>query len=635
MSDFIHHECGIALVRLLKPLEFYIAKYGTVSYGMNKLHLLMQKQHNRGQDGAGIASIKFDLEPGNKYINRQRSDSDSPIKDIFSAFQLQIQQVIEKHEERLFDANWLKHNVDFIAELYLGHLRYGTFGKNALLNIHPLLRENNWMTKNLVLAGNFNLTNVDELFEKLIDLGQYPVETSDTITILEKIGHFLDAENEALYKKCKKQGFPKREITKQIARQINIQRILKNSAENWDGGYVIAGLLGHGDAFIMRDPNGIRPAFYYHDDEVVVATSERPVIQTTFNVPFGSVKELKPGYTLIVKKDGLVAEKQFRKPLEKKACSFERIYFSRGTDKEIYKERKMLGKFLAPAILKAIDHDLANTVFSYIPNTAIDAYYGLIEELTLFCNSIKKDRILETGGKLTPAELDEILTLAPRAEKVAVKDLKLRTFIAQDSQRDDLAAHVYDITYGSIRKGKDNLVVLDDSIVRGTTLKQSIIRILDRLEPKKIIIASSAPQIRYPDCYGIDMAKLSDFIAFKAAIELLKESHQQNVINEVYNKSKAQEHFPKEKIQNFVKEIYKPFTAEKISEKVSEILTPSSVKAKIEIIYQTIEDLHTACPNNPGDWYFTGNYPTPGGNKVVNKSFLNYIEKKNVRGYNN
>jgi amidophosphoribosyltransferase len=633
MSDFIHHECGIALVRLLKPLEFYLAKYGTVTYGMNKLHLLMQKQHNRGQDGAGIASIKFDLEAGNKYINRLRSDSDSPIKDIFSAFHLQIQQVTEKYPQRLCDVNWLKYNVDFIAELYLGHLRYGTYGKNALLNIHPFLRENNWMTKNLVLAGNFNLTNVDELFEKLIDLGQYPVETSDTITILEKIGHFLDAENEALYKKYKEQGFPKREITKEIAKQINIQQILKNSAEYWDGGYVIAGLLGHGDAFIMRDPSGIRPAFYYYDDEVVVATSERPVIQTTFNVPFESVKELKPGYALIIKKDGTIAEKQFRKPLEKRACSFERIYFSRGTDKEIYKERKLLGKFLAPTILKAIDYDLANTVFSYIPNTAIDAYYGLIEEINLFCNTIKKDRILQAGGKLTPAELDDILALAPRAEKVAVKDMKMRTFIAQDSQRDDLAAHVYDITYGSIRKGIDNLVVLDDSIVRGTTLKQSILRILDRLEPKKIIIASSAPQIRYPDCYGIDMAKLSDFIAFKATIELLRELHQENVINEVYNKSKAQEQLPKEQIQNFVKEIYKPFTAQRISEKVSEILTPSTVRAKIEIIYQTIEDLHTACPNNTGDWYFTGNYPTPGGNKVVNKSFINYIEGRNVRAY--
>ncbi len=633
MSDRINHECGIALVRLLKPLEYYLAKYGTATYGMNKLHLLMQKQHNRGQDGAGIASIKFDLEPGNKYINRLRSDSDSPIKDIFSSFHEQIQHVTERHPQRLCDVNWLKSNIDFIAELYLGHLRYGTYGKNALLNLHPFVRENNWMTKNLVLAGNFNLTNVEELFEKLIDLGQYPVETSDTITILEKIGHFLDEENEALYSKFKKQGFPKREITKQIAKHLDIQRILKHSAESWDGGYVIAGLLGHGDAFVMRDPSGIRPAFYYRDEEVVIATSERPVIQTTFNVPYESVKELKPGHALIIKKDGTIAEKQFRKPLEKKACSFERIYFSRGTDKEIYRERKNLGKFLAPAILKAIDYDLDNTVFSYIPNTAIDAYYGLIEEIDLFCNTIKKERILEARGKLTPAELDAILTLGPRVEKVAVKDMKLRTFIAQDSQRDDLAAHVYDITYGSIRKGKDNLVVLDDSIVRGTTLKQSIIRILDRLEPKKIIIASSAPQIRYPDCYGIDMAKLSDFIAYKAAIELLKESHMENVINDVYKKAKSQEHLPKEEIQNFVKEIYKPFTAQRISEKVSELLTPPSVRAKIEIIYQTIEDLHTACPNHTGDWYFTGNYPTPGGNKVVNKSFINYIEGKNVRAY--
>jgi amidophosphoribosyltransferase len=633
MSDFIHHECGIALVRLLKPLEYYIAKYGTATYGMNKLHLLMQKQHNRGQDGAGIASIKFDLEPGNKYINRQRSDSDSPLKDIFSAFQEQILNITEQYPQRLCDVNWLKNNVDFIAELYLGHLRYGTFGKNSLHNIHPFIRENNWMTKNLVLAGNFNLTNVDELFEKLIDLGQYPVETSDTITVLEKIGHFLDAENESLYRKFKDQGYPKRQITKEIAKHLDIQRILTNSAENWDGGYVIAGLLGHGDSFVMRDPNGIRPAFYYIDDEIAIATSERPVIQTTFNVPFDKVKEVSPGHALIIKKDGTIYEKQFREPLEKKACSFERIYFSRGTDKEIYRERKNLGKFLTPAILKSIDYDLENTVFSYIPNTAIDAYYGLTKELQRFCNTIKKDKILEAQGKLTPVKLDEILNLAPRMEKVAVKDVKLRTFIAQDSQRDDLAAHVYDITYGSIRRGQDNLVILDDSIVRGTTLKQSIIRILNRLEPKKIVIASSAPQIRYPDCYGIDMAKLADFIAFKAAIALLKELNMEYVINDVYKKSKAQEQLPKEKIKNFVKEIYKPFSAQKISEKVTELLTPESVKTKIEIIYQTIEDLHLAIPKNTGDWYFTGDYPTPGGNKVVNKSFINYIEGKNIRAY--
>ena len=633
MSDRINHECGIALVRLLKPLEYYLAKYGTATYGMNKLHLLMQKQHNRGQDGAGIASIKFDLEAGNKYINRLRSDTDTPIKDIFSAFHEQIHHIAENHPQRLCDVNWLKSNVDFIAELYLGHLRYGTFGINSMLNIHPFVRENNWMTKNLVLAGNFNLTNVDELFEKLIDLGQDPVETSDTITILEKIGHFLDEENEALYLKFKEQGFGKREITKEIARHLDIQRILKRSADSWDGGYVIAGMLGHGDSFVMRDPSGIRPAYYYYDDEIVIATSERPVIQTSMNVPFEAVKELTPGHALIVKRDGRVSEKQFRKPLEKRACSFERIYFSRGTDKEIYRERKNLGKFLAPAILKSIDYDLENTVFSYIPNTAIDAYYGLIEELDNFCDTIKKDHILEARGKLTSEELTAILKLRPRAEKVAVKDVKLRTFIAQDSQRDDLAAHVYDITYGSIRKGMDNLVVLDDSIVRGTTLKQSIIRILDRLGPKKIIIASSAPQIRYPDCYGIDMAKLSDFIAYKAAIALLKESHMENVINDVYNKSKAQEHLPKEKIQNYVKEIYQPFTPQKVSDKVSELLTPANINAKIEILYQTIEDLHTAIPAHTGDWYFTGNYPTPGGNKVVNKSFINYIEGKNVRAY--
>ncbi len=633
MSERINHECGIALIRLLKPLEYYVSKYGTALYGLNKVHLLMQKQHNRGQDGAGIANIKFDLEPGHKYINRVRSNTDSAIKDIFTKWMAPLAEVAERHPQRLKDIDWLKYNIECVAELYLGHLRYGTFGKNNLLNIHPFVRENNWMTKNLVLAGNFNLTNVDELFNKLIDLGQYPVETSDTITILEKIGHFLDEENEALYQKFKQDGFKKREISQEIAKHLDIQKILRNAAKTWDGGYVIAGMLGHGDAFVMRDPNGIRPAYFYRDDEVVVATSERPVIQTTFNVPFESIQELKPGYALIIKKDGTVVERQFRKPLEKKACSFERIYFSRGTDKEIYRERKKLGQFLAPAILKAVDYDLENTVFSYIPNTAIDAYYGLIEEIELFCNGIKQEKILQAKATLTSEALEEIMKLRPRVEKVAVKDMKLRTFIAQDSQRDDLAAHVYDITYGSIRRGKDNLVILDDSIVRGTTLKQSILRILDRLGPKKIIIASSAPQLRYPDCYGIDMAKLSDFIAFRAAIELLKETHQESVINSVYIKSKAQEGLKKEKYENFVKAIYKPFTATRISEKISELLTPSTIQAKVEIIFQTIEDLHEACPKNAGDWYFTGNYPTPGGNKVVTNSFINYIEGKNIRAY--
>ena len=593
----------------------------------------MQKQHNRGQDGAGIATVKFDLEPGHKYINSKKSASSAALNEIFSSFVGSYNEIAERKPKRLLDIGWLKYNIDCVAELYLGHLRYGTFGKNTIQNIHPFVRENNWMTKNLVLAGNFNLTNVDELFNKLIDLGQYPVGTSDTVTILEKIGHFLDEENEALYQKFKEMGFEKREISRQIAKHLDIQKILENSAKSWDGGYVIAGLLGHGDSFVMRDPSGIRPAFYYQDDEVVVVASERPVIQTTFDVSFDSVREITPGHALIIKRDGKVSEKLFSEPLERRSCSFERIYFSRGTDKEIYRERKKLGKFLAPTVLKAVDYDLENTVFSYIPNTAIDAYYGLIEELENFCDAVKKDRILEAGKNLTREKLDEILSLRPRVEKVAVKDMKLRTFITQDKNRDDLTAHIYDITYGSIRPGIDNLVVLDDSIVRGTTLKQSIIRMLNRLEPKKIIIASSAPQIRYPDCYGIDMAKIVDFIAFRAAIELLRETHQEHIINDVYRKSKAQEKLEKEEIVNYVKEIYKPFSAIRIAEKISEIVSSSNARGKIQIVYQTIEDLHIACPNHSGDWYFTGNYPTPGGNKVVNKAFINFIEGIDDRAY--
>ena len=632
MSDSIHHECGIALVRLLKPLEYYLAKYGTAFYGMNKLHLLMEKQHNRGQDGAGVAVVKFDLEPGNRFIHRIRSTAESPIQDIFNKVTKKLKDIEERQPQNLLDVEWLKQNVDLMGELYIGHLRYGTFGKNSTMNLHPFVRENNGLTKNLVVAGNFNLTNVDELFNKLIDLGQYPIETSDTVTILEKIGHFLDEENEELYWKFKGEGFKKREITFQIARQLNVQKILRKSAKYWDGGYVIAGLFGHGDAFVMRDPSGIRPAFYFRNDEIVVVTSERPVIQTVLNVSIEEVKELKPGNALIIKKDGRVSEKEFTKPLEKRSCSFERIYFSRGTDKDIYQERKRLGKFLSPGILKAIDYDLENTVFSYIPNTAIDAYYGLIEEIGHYCNRIKAERIV-AGKNLSREKIEEILKLQPRAEKVAVKDIKLRTFITQDSQRDDLTAHVYDITWGSIRRGLDNLVVLDDSIVRGTTLKQSIIRILSRLGPKKIVIASSAPQIRYPDCYGIDMAKIADFIAFKAAVALLKETRKEGIINSVYNKAKSQENYQKEKIVNYVKEIYAPFTPERIAAKVSELVTPADCVPKVEIVYQTIEDLHNACPGHTGDWYFTGDYPTPGGNKVVNKAFINYIEGRNVRAY--
>ena len=633
MSDQIKHECGIAMIRLLKPLEYYLAKYGTCLYGLNKMYLLMEKQHNRGQDGAGIANIKFDVNPGKKYINRLRSNSSTPIKDIFFQIQEQFREPLEKTPERLKDVQWLKDNLDFTGEVFLGHLRYGTFGKNSLLYCHPFVRENIWMSKNLVIAGNFNLTNVEELFEKLLALGQHPIETSDTVTILEKIGHFLDDENEDLFRKYKKEGFSKKEISPLIAKNIDLQSILTKASKDWDGGYLISGMLGHGDAFALRDPSGIRPAFYYLDDEIVVVASERPVIQTTFNVHYDTIKEIKPGHALIIKKDGSVGEYLCKEPQEKKACSFERIYFSRGTDAQIYKERKLLGHLLCPSVLKAINYDFENTVFSYIPNTAATAFYGMTEGMNDFCRTVKKEKILQLGNNLNGENLEKILALAPRVEKVAVKDAKLRTFITQDNMRDDLVAHVYDITYGTIKTGIDTLVVIDDSIVRGTTLKQSIIRMLDRLGPKKIIIASSAPQIRYPDCYGIDMAKLNDFIAFKAAIELLKDHKLTSVINDVYNKSKAQENFPKEEIVNYVKEIYKPFTAIQISEKIAQMVTDSDINAKVQVIYQTIEDLHIACPENKGDWYFTGNYPTPGGNKVVNKSFINYVEGKNVRAY--
>lgn len=633
MSDVVNHECGIALIRLLKPLEYYLSKYGTSFYGLKKLHLLMHKQHNRGQDGAGIAGLKIDIQPGNKYISRIRSNAENPVKEIFNEIYDKIAEIQKKSPGRLNDPQWLKSNLDFTGELFLGHLRYGTFGANDVKNLHPVIRSNNWKTRNLVLAGNFNMTNVDELFNRLVEYGQYPVETSDTITILEKIGHFLDEENENLYRQLKKKGYSKRESTEKIAENLNVQNILKRSSVYWDGGYAIVGMLGHGDAFVMRDPSGIRPAFYYHDEEVVVATSERPAIQTVFNVRAEKIKELKPGHALIVKKNGKTSELSFKEQLEKKSCSFERIYFSRGTDKDIYIERKKLGQLLAPEILKEIDYDLENTVFSYIPNTAAVAFRGLAEELDRFCDAIKKEKILQLGNKITSQKLDKIFQITPRIEKIAVKDVKLRTFITQDTQRDDLVGHVYDVTYGALKPGADNLVVLDDSIVRGTTLKKSIIRILDRLGPRKIIVASSAPQIRYPDCYGIDMAKLSDFIAFRATIELLKDSRKENIINSVYQKCKAQAGKPKEEIINYVKEIYKPFTARQISDKIAQMLTVSDINAEVKIIYQTIEDLHEAIPGHTGDWYFTGNYPTPGGNKVVNKSFINYIEGKNERAY--
>jgi amidophosphoribosyltransferase len=633
MSEQVKHECGIAFIRLLKPLEYYHTRYGTTLYGINKLHLLMEKQHNRGQDGAGVASIKLNVEPGNRYIDRIRSNAKTPIDDIFKQIYAPFQEVIHQQPEKINDALWLKNKLPFFGEMFLGHLRYGTFGKNNIENLHPVVRFNNWMTRNLVLAGNFNMTNVDELFKRLVEFGQYPVETSDTVTILEKIGHFLDNSNEQLYHKFKKEGYTKQQSTELIARSLDVADLLRQSSERWDGGYAMAGMLGHGDAFILRDPNGIRPAFWYSDDEIVVAASERPVIQTTLNVAYDKVHEIKPGYALIVKRDGDISEEMINKPGTRRSCSFERIYFSRGTDKEIYSERKKLGKVLTKNILNEVNHDINNTVFSYIPNTAASAFYGLVEELNNVCDRIKTDQILKAGSEITREKLQEIFTLKPRVEKVAVKDIKLRTFITQDSKRNDLVAHVYDVTYGTVKRGVDNLVVIDDSIVRGTTLKQSIIRMLDRLGPKKIVIASSAPQIRYPDCYGIDMAKITDFIAFTATIELIKETRQNEILNEVYRKCKAQEKLPKEQIVNYVKEIYDLFTPEQIAKKIAQLVTPQNCNAEIAIVFQSIEDLHEAIPGHTGDWYFTGNYPTPGGNKVVNRSFINYIEGRNERAY--
>ncbi len=633
MSDAIKHECGIAMIRLLKPLDYYIKKYGTPLYGVNKLYLLMEKQHNRGQDGAGVANIKFDVEPGTRYISRTRAVGSNAIKEIFGKINGKFEDIYTKNPDKFKNAAWLKKNIAYTGELFLGHLRYGTFGGNGLENCHPFLRQNNWMTRNLVVAGNFNLTNVDELFDQLVELGQHPKEKADTVTVMEKIGHFLDEENERLYQKFKKEGHSNEAISGLIAKHLDVQSILKDASKKWDGGYAMAGLLGHGDAFVLRDPNGIRPVFYYSDDEVVVVTSERPVIQTVFNVPIGKVKELKPGHSLIIKRDGTFGEHEIIEPQEKTACSFERIYFSRGSDASIYKERQMLGHQLCPAILKAVDYDLKNTVFSYIPNTAEVAFGGMIEGLHDYLNGLKKQRILQMGSNVTESELTEILSIHPRVHKIAIKDAKLRTFITNDSQRDEMVAHIYDTTYGVIKEGVDSLVIVDDSIVRGTTLKQSILKILDRLGPKKIVVVSSAPQIRYPDCYGIDMAKLGDFIAFQAAVQLLKDNFKENLLDELYEKAKAQEGLPKENITNVVKEIYKQFTTEQISKKIAELLLSDGINAEVDIIYQSIEGLHNACPNNTGDWYFTGNYPTPGGNKVVNKSFINYMEGENVRAY--
>ncbi len=633
MSDAIKHECGIALIRLLKPLSYYQEKYGTALYGINKLYLLMEKQHNRGQDGAGIATIKLGVKPGSRYISRYRSMASNAVADIFEYVQRKFASVQRAYPDRYKDSQWLKENVSFTGEVLLGHLRYGTHGKNSIESCHPFLRQNNWMTRNLVLAGNFNMTNVDELLEQLYELGQHPKEKADTVTVLEKIGHFLDSENQEQFDKFKQQGYSNVEISGLIAEHLDIARILRKSAKTWDGGYTIAGIVGHGDAFVMRDPAGIRPAYYYVNDEILVVTSERPAIQTAFNVKFEEISEIKPGYALIVKKDGTITEEMFREPVEKKSCSFERIYFSRGSDAAIYQERKHLGKLLCPQILDAIHADIKNTVFSYIPNTAEVAFYGLEEGINDYVRKLQKDTLLNRADKISDEELNEMLSISPRFEKLNIKDAKLRTFITQDADRQDMVQHVYDTTYGIVKDHQDTIVAVDDSIVRGTTLKQSILTILDRLNPKKIIIVSSAPQIRYPDCYGIDMSRMGEFVAFEAAVSLLYKSGIGHIVEEVYQRCLASLELPKEQVQNYVKAIYEPFTDEEISAEIARIIRGTHIKADVEVIYQTLENLHVACPDHKGDWYFSGDYPTPGGNRVVNRAYMNWVEGKNVRAY--
>ena len=632
MSDHINHECGLALIRLLKPLEFYKKKYGTSSYGLNKLYLMLEKQHNRGQDGAGFASVKLDTRPGERFMHRERSANQNPIQEIFQISNDRIINELKNNKLLKDNISIQKKIIPHISEVFLGHVRYGTFGKNSKDAVHPFLRQNNWMHRNLIVAGNFNMTNNKELFDNLVLLGQHPKEMSDTVTVMEKIGHFLDNEVAKIYKNLKKQNVSKIEASPIIEESLDIPRILKKASEDWDGGFVIGGMLGHGDAFVIRDPAGIRPAFYYMDDEVVVIASERPVIQTVFNTNFKEIKEINPGDCLVVKKSGQIQIKNVIAPVEKKACSFERIYFSRGSDKEIYNERKQLGSLLFPQILKAIEYDLENSVFSYIPNTAEVSFYGMVQKAQDYMNRDAEKKIINEGEKISKEKLRELLSQRPRIEKVAIKDAKLRTFITDDLSRDELVRHVYDVTYGSIKKS-DNLVIIDDSIVRGTTLQKSIIKMLDRLTPKKIIIVSSAPQIRYPDCYGIDMAKMTDLIAFRAVIELLKENNKENTIKEVYKKCLLENKKEVSKIKNIVKEIYEPYSDEQISRKISLILKEKDINAEVEVVYQSIENLHLACPENLGDWYFSGEYPTPGGNRVVNQAFINYYEGSSNRAY--
>ncbi len=632
MSDAIKHECGIAMLRLLKPLEYYKEKYGSAFYGVQKMYLLMEKQHNRGQDGAGFASIKLDVKPGQRYISRVRSNHSQPILDVFAQINARINEELAANPAYADNVALQKENIPYIGEVFLGHVRYGTFGKNSIESVHPFLRQNNWMHRNLIVAGNFNLTNVQELFNSLVELGQHPKELADTVTVMEKIGHFLDNEVADLYQECKQEGYTKQEASPVISDRLNVARILKRASKQWDGGYAMAGMFGHGDAFVFRDPAGIRPAYYYQDDEIAVVASERPVIQTVFNVAFDDVKELTPGSAIIIKKSGNVSVEEIIPPTVNKACSFERIYFSRGSDAEIYEERKELGRLVLPDVLKAIDSDTDNTVFSYIPNTAETSFFGMVEAANDFLNQRKNNEILEKRNVLTEETLKELLSVKIRTEKIAIKDAKLRTFITEDSSRDDLVAHVYDVTYGVI-KPQDNLVIIDDSIVRGTTLKMSIIKMMDRLNPKRIVVVSGAPQIRYPDCYGIDMAKLEGLVAFRAAHELLKERGMEHIIHSVYNKCKAQEGLPDKEVVNHVTEFYAPFTDQEISDKIAQMLTTSDIKAEVKIIFQTVENLHKACPKNLGDWYFTGDYPTPGGNRVVNRAFINFYEGNDARAY--
>ncbi|GAA4833384.1 amidophosphoribosyltransferase [Algivirga pacifica] len=630
MSDFIKHECGIAMVRLRKPLSYYIDKYQTPAYAISKMYLLMEKQHNRGQDGVGFASVKIDMKPGKPFIDRVRSIDSQPIMDVFKKVGKKLNK-ISGNPNKYFNEEYLRENVPFVGDLYMGHLRYGTHGKNSIETCHPFMRRNNWRSRQLVMAGNFNMTNVDELFDRLVELGQHPKEKVDTVTVMEKIGHFLDLEVQELFAKYKDAGLDNKEITSKIESTLNLENVLSRACKDFDGGYAMMGMTGYGAAFVARDVNGIRPAYYYADDEVVVVASEKPAIKTAFNTDYDKIQEVKPGHALIIDKDGSYREVPYLEPGEKLSCSFERIYFSRGSDPQIYQERKMLGKLLIPTILEKINYDLENTVFSYIPNTAETSFLGMIEGLDRY---LVEKRLEAIKNGVNGEELDHLLSFRPRVEKMVIKDAKARTFIADDNMRDDMVAHVYDTTYEVIKKNVDTLVVIDDSIVRGTTLQKSIINMLDRLSPKKIIVVSSAPQIRYPDCYGINMSRMNEFVAFRAAMNLLKRNNMTDLIDEVYYRCKKElRKSLEEPMENHVKKIYEPFTDQQIANEIADIVKQETVGAEVDVIFQTVDGLHEACPEHKGDWYFTGDFPTNGGMRVVNKSFVNFMEGKNARAY--